>query len=295
MTKVAFLGLGRMGRPMAANLVSKDHEVVVWNRTGSTAEAFVSEHGGRAAATPAAAVRDADVVVSMLADDSALLETYLGEGAVLAALPDRALAIDMSTISPATVSTLHQALSERGLQLVDAPVSGSVAAATAATLTIMAGGENEAVERARPLLSDLGSPVIAIGPSGAGSSMKLAVNAVLHSLNGAVSEALVLAEHAGIDRALGYRVFLESAISAPFVQYRQESFENPTETPVAFRLELAAKDLTLAIAAAESTGSPLPQARANLAVLEAAMEDGFQDHDETALAEYFRQTSSVLQ
>ena len=291
MTKVAFLGLGRMGRPMAANLVRKDHEVVVWNRTGSTADVFVSEHGGKAAATPAAAVQEADVVVSMLADDSALLETYLGEGAVLAALPDHALAIDMSTISPTTVSTLHQALSERGLMLVDAPVSGSVAAATAATLTIMAGGEDEAVERARPLLSDLGSPVIAIGPSGAGSSMKLAVNAVLHSLNGAVSESLVLAERAGIDRSLAYRVFLESAIAAPFVQYRQQSFENPTETPVAFRLELAAKDLTLAIAAAESTGSPLPQARANLAVLKAAMEDGFQDHDETALAEHFRQTS----
>jgi 3-hydroxyisobutyrate dehydrogenase-like beta-hydroxyacid dehydrogenase len=293
MTTVAFLGLGRMGRPMAASLLRTKHDVVVWNRTRSTAEAFVAEHGGKAAGTVAEAVRDADIVVSMVADDAAVLQVYLGERGVLAELPDRALAIDMSTISPATVSTVHRALSERGIGFVDAPVSGSVAAATAATLTIMAGGEAEDVQRARPLLLDLGSPVIALGPSGAGSNMKLAVNAVLHSLNGAVSEALVLAERAGIDRSLAYRVFLESAIAAPFVHYRQESFERPAEAPVAFRLELAAKDLRLAIAAGESAGAQLPQARANLAVLTTAMEDGFKDHDETALAEHFRRKSAA--
>ncbi|MET0447432.1 MAG: NAD-binding protein, partial [Aeromicrobium sp.] len=176
----------------------------------------------------------------------------------------------------------------RGIALVDAPVSGSVAAATAASLTIMAAGEPDAVHRATPVLSDLGSPVIAIGPSGAGSSMKLAVNAVLHSLNGAVSEALVLAERAGINRTDAYGVFLESAIAAPFVTYRQRSFEDPDGSPVAFALGLAAKDLRLAIELADACGADLPQASANLDVLNRAMDAGFVDRDETALAEYLR-------
>ncbi|MET0839835.1 MAG: NAD(P)-dependent oxidoreductase [Marmoricola sp.] len=288
MTTVAFLGLGTMGAPMAANLVEKGHDVTVWNRTEGVAHAFVERHGGRTAASAAEAVSGAHVVISMLADDAALLDVYLGEGGVLDALSDDVLAIDMSTISPVTVATLHQRLAERGVPLVDAPVSGSVAAATAATLTIMAAGDPEAVLRARPVLSDLGEPVIAIGPSGAGSSMKLAVNTIVHSLNGAVSEALVLAEQAGINREDAYGVFLESAIAAPFVKYRQQSFEDPDGSPVGFRLGLAAKDLRLALELAEARGARLPQAAANLAVLNEAMDAGFADRDETALAEHLR-------
>ena len=288
MTAVAFLGIGTMGAPMAANLVAAGHDVTVWNRTGAVAHAFVEEHGGRAAESAAEAVAGIEIVISMLADDAALLDVYLGDGGVADALPETALAIDMSTISPGTVATLHDRLAERGIPLVDAPVSGSVAAATAASLTIMAAGEPGAVERATPVLADLGTPVVAIGPSGAGSSMKLAVNAVLHSLNGAVSEALVLAEKAGIDRADAYGVFLESAIAAPFVTYRQTSFEDPDGSPVAFALGLAAKDLRLAIELADARGARLPQARANLDVLNQAMDAGFVDRDETALAQYLR-------
>lgn len=288
MSTIAFLGLGNMGVPMAASLVAAGHDVTVWNRTAAVAHAFVEQHGGRAAQSAADAVDGAAFVISMLADDSALIDTYLGEGGVLEALSPDALAIDMSTISPATVRVLHDRLAERGHALVDAPVSGSVAAATAASLTIMAAGEPSAVERARPVLSDLGSPVVAIGPSGAGSSMKLAVNAVLHSLNGAVSEALVLAEKAGIARADAYGVFLESAIAAPFVTYRQRSFEDPDGSPVGFALGLAAKDLRLAIELAEECGASLPQTSANLAIMDDAMAAGFVDRDETALAEYLR-------
>lgn len=288
MTAVAFLGLGRMGGPMAASLVVAGHDVTVWNRTAATADTFAAEHGATAAPTPAAAAASAEVVVSMLADDDALLGAYLGEEGVLATLPAGALCIDMATVSPGTVSRLHGLVTDHGASFVDAPVSGSVAAATAATLTIMAAGEPEAVERARPLLDGLGSPVIAIGPSGAGCAMKLAVNAILHSLNGAVSEALVLAERSGIARTDAYAVLLESAIAAPFVHYRQASFERPDEVPVGFRLELAAKDLGLALDLAGSVGADLPQARTNLDVLRQAADAGFRERDETALAEYFR-------
>jgi len=292
MGKIAFLGLGRMGLPMATNLAASGHPVTVWNRSPGKAADFAAEHGVTAAETPSRAAADADIVITMLADDDALLDAYLGRDGVLESLPTGAVAIDMGTVSPETVARLHGLVAVNGCAFLDAPVSGSVAAAAAATLTIMAAGDEEAFASVRDVLADLGDPVLHLGPSGAGSAMKLAVNSVVHSLNGAVSEALVLAERAGIERTTAYSVFLNSAISAPFVHYRQAAFERPGEVPVAFRLALAAKDLRLALALGEHVGAPLPQAQANLGVLERAVRAGFADHDESGLAQYFRAMSA---
>lgn len=292
MTKVAFLGLGRMGLPMAVNLTRAGHDLAVWNRSTEKADRFAVEHGARAAGTPYDAASGADVVITMLADDQALLDAYLGEDGAAGALSAQAKAIDMGTVSPETVARLHSALAERGVAFIDAPVSGSVAAATAGSLTIMAAGEHEAVEECRGILSDLGDPVLYMGESGAGSAMKLAVNSIVHSLNGAVSEALVLAERSGIERTKAYSVFLNSAISAPFVGYRQDAFERPGEIPVGFRMELAAKDLRLALALATKVGADLPQTRTNLELLGKAVEAGFGDVDETGLAQYLREQAA---
>jgi 3-hydroxyisobutyrate dehydrogenase-like beta-hydroxyacid dehydrogenase len=293
MTDVAFLGLGRMGLPMATNLAAAGHRLTVWNRSPEKAERFAAEHGARAAATPAAAVADADFVITMLADDRALLDAYTGEGGALPAVRPGALAVDMATVAPGTVAELRGLLARRQVELVDAPVSGSVAAATAATLTIMAAGEPAAVERAREVLDALGSRVIHLGPGGAGSAMKLAVNAIVHSINQAVSEALVLAERAGIERTRAYEVFANSAVAAPFVLYRREAYERPGEVPVTFRLELAAKDLRLALALAQEVGADLPQTRTNLAVLDDAVAAGFGPEDESAVAEHLRARDGV--
>lgn len=296
MTRVAFLGLGRMGRPMAANLVAGGHEVVVWNRTGAVADGFVAEHGGTAAPTPAQAVREAEVVVTMLADDAALLETHLGPDGVLAGLATRApgvVAVDMSTVAPDTVATLAGHLRAAGHALVDAPVSGSVPAATAATLTIMVAGEAGAVEQALPVLGSLGSTLVRVGGSGAGSTMKLALNTVLHGLNAGVSEALVLAERAGIERSAAYDVLVASAVAAPFVHYKRAAFEEPDTTPAGFLLRLAAKDLRLALGLGERFGSALPQTRANLAALEEAAAAGYAERDESALAEFLRHCATT--
>jgi 3-hydroxyisobutyrate dehydrogenase-like beta-hydroxyacid dehydrogenase len=167
-------------------------------------------------------------------------------------------------------------------------VSGSVAAAAEASLTIMAAGADQAVERARPVLEAMGDPIVHLGDNGRGAIMKLCVNAIVHSLNGAVSEALVLAERSGIPREQAYAVFTSSAIAAPYVHYRREAFERPGEVPVAFRLALAAKDLRLAMEAAERAGAELPQTTTNLAVLEQAVEAGYGDLDESGLAEFLR-------
>lgn len=288
MTNVAFLGLGRMGLPMAVNLTKAGHDVTVWNRTASKADDFATENGARSAATPREAAAAADVVVTMLADDATLTAAHHGPDGIQAGVRAGSVVIDMSTVSPETIVALAAELDTLGCTLIDAPVSGSVAAATAASLTIMAGGTSDAVERARPVLEAMGSTVVHLGESGRGSVMKLCVNAIVHSLNGAVSEALVLAERSGIPRERAYSIFMNSAVAAPFVHYRQEAFEKPGEVPVAFRLELAAKDLRLANEAAARAGAQLPQTATNLAVLEQAVEAGYADLDESGLAEYFR-------
>jgi 3-hydroxyisobutyrate dehydrogenase-like beta-hydroxyacid dehydrogenase len=287
-TTIAFLGLGRMGLPMATNLVSAGHVLTVWNRTPEKAERFATEHGSRAAGSPAEAVADCDVVVTMLADDGALLDAWTGKNGALETVRPGTLAIDMATVAPDTIAELGRRLREREVSLVDAPVSGSVPAATAATLMIMAAGDPAAVERATPVLSALGDRIVPLGRSGAGSSMKLAVNAIVHSLNQAVSEALVFAERAGIDRARAYEVFADSAVAAPFVRYKRDAYVRPGELPVGFSLELAAKDLRLALALAAEVGADLPQTRANLAVLDDAVAAGYGKADESAVAEHLR-------
>jgi 3-hydroxyisobutyrate dehydrogenase-like beta-hydroxyacid dehydrogenase len=287
-TTIAFLGLGRMGLPMAVNLASAGHELTVWNRSPEKAERFATEHGARAAASPAEAVAASEVVITMLADDSALLDAWTGEDGALETVRPGTLAIDMATVAPETIAALGRGLRERAVSLVDAPVSGSVAAATTATLMIMAAGEPAAVERAMPVLSALGDRVVALGPSGAGASMKLAVNTIVHSLNQAVSEALVLAERAGIERARAYAVFANSAVAAPFVRYKRDAYERPGELPVGFSVALAAKDLRLALALASEVGADLPQTRANLAVLDDAVTAGYGSADESAVAEHLR-------
>ena len=288
MTTVAFLGLGRMGLPMAVNLRKAGFELVVWNRTRSKAADFAQQFQARSADTPAACAADADVVVSMLADDAAVLDAHAHPAGTFGVLRPGAVVVDMSTIAVATAQHLAEEAARKEVAFVDAPVSGSVTAATEGTLTIMAGGEFAAVERVRPVLTAMGGPVIHLGGSGSGASMKLSVNSVVHLLNGAISEALVLAERSGIDRRAAYEVFRNSAVAAPFVHYRQAAFERPEETPVAFRLTLAAKDLRNALALAEEVGASLPHTAEALQILNSAADAGFAEHDESAVAEYLR-------
>jgi 3-hydroxyisobutyrate dehydrogenase-like beta-hydroxyacid dehydrogenase len=134
----------------------------------------------------------------------------------------------------------------------------------------------------------MGANVIHLGVVGSGATTKLAVNAIVYGLSEAVSEALVLAERAGIDRTAAYEVFTKSAIAAPFVHYRREAFERPGEVPVAFRMELAAKDLRLIEKLAAEHGAPTPQMTTNLEVIEAAIDGGFGEDDMSAIAEHLR-------
>ena len=153
----------------------------------------------------------------MLADDDAVRALYGGADGIAAGLRPGTVAIDMSTVLPATIAAVGAASGRRGAGVLDAPVSGSVSTALAGELTIMVGGEAADLERARPALERLAKRIFHLGPLGTGAAMKLAVNTVVYGLNGAVSEALVLAERSGIARATAYDVLAASAVGAPFV------------------------------------------------------------------------------
>lgn len=286
---VGFVGLGRMGWCMAANVARARFPLWVNNRTRSRAEVFAAEHPVRGVCdTPADVAHAAEVIITMLADGPAVNEVYLGEHGLLSAARPGSVLIEMSTIGPDLLAALAEQAAPRGVVLVDAPVSGSVAMAESARLLVMAGGDAAAVERVRPVLETIGSTVLHVGPSGSGATMKLVVNTVVYGLNQAVSEALVLAERAGLDRLLTYQVFANSAIAAPFVHYRREAFERPGEVPVAFRVELAAKDLELILDLGEEVAADLRQARMNHTLLEEAAAAGLQDDDVSAVARYLR-------
>jgi 3-hydroxyisobutyrate dehydrogenase-like beta-hydroxyacid dehydrogenase len=289
---VAVVGTGRMGGAMVGRLAEAGVQVVAYNRTRSKAESAAGKAaagtGASVVDTAAEAVSQASVVLVSLADDDAVGATYRGGGGLAAGLRAGTVVLETSTIDPQTVLELRPVVSERGADLLDAPVSGSVPAAKGGTLTFMVGGEAAALERARPVLDVLGANVFHVGGPSAGATVKLAVNDVVHALNQALSEALVLAEAAGVDRATLYEVFTASAVAAPFVQYKRAAFERPGETPVAFSLDLVAKDLELIRALAVRVGAPMAQAEATSRVVAAAIDAGFGGRDMSSVAEYLR-------
>jgi 3-hydroxyisobutyrate dehydrogenase/2-hydroxy-3-oxopropionate reductase len=291
MIPVGLLGTGRMGSAMARALGRAGFEVICWNRTADTARALASELGGRAVGTPAEVARVADVCVSMLADGRAVEAVYLGKDGLIAGAGPQNVLVDCSTVAPTTLRGLRPAAAGTGAALLDAPVSGSVTLAVDGNLTIMVGGEERDVERARPVLDALAKTVFHMGPLGTGSAMKLAVNTVIFGLNQALAEGLVLAEAAGVDRERAYEVLTASAVGAPYVAYKRAHFVDPETTPVAFSLELTAKDLRLISAFADELGVELPQTALNLDVVEAAAADGGAGRDFASVAVHLRGTA----
>lgn len=287
-SRVAVIGLGRMGSAMARRFHGAGHELVLWNRDRSKAEAVAADTGSEIADSAAGASANADIVVSSLADDAALRTVYLGEDGVVEGIRSGSIAGDTSTVDPDTIVEVGEAIDSVGAHFLDCPVSGSVSTVEAGALTIMAGGDGALVEQVEPLLSAISKQVINVGDRGAGAACKLAVNSLLHGLNVALSEALVLAERAGVDRKTAYEVFASGAAGAPFLDYKREAYENPEDAVVAFSLDLVAKDLELITGLGSKAGIPLDQANTTLDVVRAAIEAGMGDKDLSAIAVYLR-------
>jgi 3-hydroxyisobutyrate dehydrogenase-like beta-hydroxyacid dehydrogenase len=286
--KVALVGTGRMGATMVGTLRRAGAEVVVFNRTRSKAAAVARKTGATVAGSARDAAGGAAVVISSLADDDAVQAAYAGPDGLAAGLGPGSVVCETSTVHPRTVHALAPLVAERRAALLDTPVSGSVQLVERGELTIMVGGDAGALERARPVLEVLATRIFHVGELGTGATMKLAVNTIVHGLNLALSEALVLAEQAGVERTTAYEVFAASAVGAPFVQYKRAAYEHPEDTPVAFSLDLVAKDLDLALDLAAQAGVTMEQAAANRRVVGAAVAAGLGDHDLSALATFLR-------
>lgn len=286
---VAVVGTGRMGAAMTGRLRSGGADVIVYNRTRERAEKAASQTGADVADTAREAASSAGTVIVSLADDRAVDEAYTGNEGIIAGLNPGTVVADTSTIDPETARRIAHLVEEAGAGHLDSPVSGSVSVVERGELTIMAGGRGDDLDAARPVLDVLATRIFHMGDHGTGAAMKLAVNAVVGALNLAVAEALVLAERAGIERSTAYEVFASSVVAAPYVLYKRDAFEQPEETPVAFSLNLVAKDLDLILELARRVGASMEQAAANREAVRRALAAGFGDADISAIAEYLRQ------
>jgi 3-hydroxyisobutyrate dehydrogenase-like beta-hydroxyacid dehydrogenase len=293
MTSVAVIGTGRMGSAMARSLARGGASLTLHNRSLGRAEALAGKLGARVAGTAAEAASVSEISITMLADGDAVHAMWDGPSGLVAGAHDGGVLVDMSTVPPDTLAPFEAEVHERGSGILDAPVSGSTTLAESGQLTIMAGGTAEDLDRARPALDLVARQVTHVGPLGSGAALKLAVNALIFAINNSVSEALVLAERAGVDRALAYEVFATSAAGAPYLGYKRAAFVDPDSSPVAFSLDLAAKDLRLIIDLADRLGVPMPQARANQALIRDASARLGADHDFSAVATHLRQLASA--
>jgi 3-hydroxyisobutyrate dehydrogenase/2-hydroxy-3-oxopropionate reductase len=288
MANVGIVGAGRMGSAIARAVTRAGHDVIVWNRTRGAADRLADELAARAVETPADVAATADVTISMLADGDAVETVYAGPDGLIAGARSGTVLVDSSTVPPAVLRRHEAAIRAAGAGVLDAPVSGSVALAESGTLTLMVGGDADDLGRARPVLEAYGGTIFHVGPLGAGSAMKLAVNTVIFGLNEALAEGLVLAERAGIPRERAYDVLAASAVGAPYVGYKRAAFLDPDATPVAFAADLAAKDLRLIDGLADAVGLELPQSAVNLAVIDALIRAGHGDRDFSAVAAHLR-------
>jgi 3-hydroxyisobutyrate dehydrogenase len=252
--RVAFLGLGIMGEPMAANLVRAGFEVIVWNRTETKARGFAGTYGAHPAPSPAAAAELADVTITMVPDGPQVEEVLFGSNGAAHGIRRGALAIDMSTIAPAASVSIGERLAADGIGFLDAPVTGSRPRAEDGTLTIMAGGSEADFERGRPVLEAMGKLVVHVGPQGHGSIVKLLNNATAAVNALQLAEVLVAAKAAGVDTDKLRQVMAAGSGGSAMLDLKAGPMVEHDFTPL-FKLEHMLKDVRHCLAEAERLGA----------------------------------------
>ena len=279
--KIGVIGLGIMGGPMANNLLGAGHELVVNTRHRSNAEEQEGR-GAQWAENPGGVAEQTDTIITMLPDSPQVSEVVGGEHGVLSTAREGTLVIDMSTISPVVTTELARAAAEKGVGMVDAPVSGGDVGAKEGTLSIMAGGSEEDFARAKPLFEVLGKTIVHVGPVGAGQVVK-ACNQIVVALSiEAVAEALVLGSKAGVDPARVLDVLSGGLAANRVMEVRRENFLSHDFKP-GFRIDLHHKDLGIALAAGREYGVPLPVTAIVDQMLQALRMRGHGSEDHSAL------------
>lgn len=274
--RVAFLGLGIMGHPMAINLVKAGHEVATWNRTpGKTVD------GARAADSPADAAQGAEVVWLCVSDTAAVESVLFGEKGVEESLTEGMIISDSSTISPSATRKFAERVAQKGAQFVDSPMTGSKTGADAGTLLFIVGGNEEVIEKLKPLYAAMGKKIFRMGETGKGQSTKLVMNLQIALIYEGFAEALALAAKLGVDAENLMHLVNASMVKSGVVEYKAP-FVLRRDFTANFPLRLMRKDIRLALDAAKEARVKLPGLETVEEVYDVAVEEGHADLDYAA-------------
>ena len=287
MKKVAVLGLGTMGLPMAFNLLHKGYSLTVYNRTAEKA-APITAAGAQLGLTPAEAVHTAEGVVTMVSDDASIHSIYNGETGLLSSIQPGTVVIDCSTISPSLSIELAAACKARGAHFLDAPVTGSKPAAEAGTLTFMVGGEASVLEDVMPVFQAMGTNIIHMGANGSGSITKLAHNTIVGINNVALAEGFSMVSKAGVDPAAFLQVVRNGSAGSKAAELKGEkiiegNFDNQ------FSLQLMLKDLKLASVLSDNMQLPTPMLELAKSMFQAGQTQGYGPEDLCSVVKIYEQ------
>jgi 3-hydroxyisobutyrate dehydrogenase len=288
---IALLGLGTMGRGMAANLLKDGFPLTVWNRTRAKAELLAAK-GATIAKSPAAAVRNASIVISMLSDDNASRSAWLGQDGALAAMPEESIAVECSTLSPAWISELHAAVTNRRLRLVEAPVTGSRPQAEAAQLNFLVGAEKETLAAVTPVLRCMSKEILHLGPVGSGAQMKLINNFLCAVQVASFAEALGWIERTKLQRDTALDFLKRGAPGSGILSTMSERM-TLRAYDVNFLLRLMAKDVRYAHTAAAQLGINLSTSSPVEELFRKAEAQGYGEKDMSAVVEVVRNATAI--
>ncbi|GLJ62246.1 MULTISPECIES: 2-hydroxy-3-oxopropionate reductase [Microbacterium] len=281
MTRIAFIGLGIMGLPMAKNLISAGHDVVGFNRSRGAVDALV-EAGGTGAASIAEAVAGADIVATMVPDSADVEAVVGGSEGVFAHAQKGAVWIDFSSIRPDVSARLAEAAAEAGLRALDAPVSGGEAGAIEGVLSIMIGGDEAVVEEVRPVLEAVGKTIVRVGPAGSGQTVKAANQLIVAGTIELVAEALVFLEAYGVDTTSAVEV-LAGGLAGNRILDRKAASMIKREFEPGFRIDLHHKDMGIVTSAAREAGVHIPLGALTAQLMGAARQKGYGSLDHSGL------------
>lgn len=289
--KVAFIGLGTMGLPMALNLLAAGHQLTVHNRSRDR-ELPLADAGAQRADSPAAAAAAAEIIITCVSDTPDVEAVVLGPQGVIAGAQPGSLVIDMSTISPTATQAIATQLAEQQIAMLDAPVSGGSEGAKNATLSIMIGGDVDQYTKAMPVLEAMGKTITHIGPVGAGQTTKAINQIVVAGTFWAVAEGLGLGLKAGLDMEKVVQAVGGGAAGSWAFTHRSDNMLNNTY-PLGFRMRLHRKDLLIALDAARELGIPLPMAAYVEQIESGLIAQGFGNEDMSAIARSVREMGGI--
>jgi 2-hydroxy-3-oxopropionate reductase len=289
--KIGFIGLGIMGKPMSRNLLKAGHQLVVFNRSKGAMNELVAA-GASAAANPREVAKQAEIVITMLPNSPHVREVVLGEAGIIEGAGKGSVVIDMSSIAPLVSREIAARLAEKGIEMLDAPVSGGEPKAIEGTLSVMVGGKKEIFDKCYPVMKAMAGSVVLVGSAGAGNIAKLA-NQVIVALNiAAVSEALVLAAKAGVDPDLVYQAIRGGLAGSAVLDAKAPLIMDRKFNP-GFRIDLHIKDLNNVLETSHSIGVPLQLTASVMEMMQALKVDGLGDADHGSIVRFYEKLAGI--